>query len=130
MFEQFQYLYVDAGFSAHPILLVTVILLAVASVMLFTVKQVKKFVFLLLVILVLPLTIGFLGHFEMRNSIETALSKRGAEITEDMINSATEISYKPIQLALILSILPLVPTIIGVIKTYFATRAKVQSEEK
>src|SRR3972149_453434 len=95
MFEEFKELYVDSGMWAQPILISTLLLFVAGSVMMFTVRLIKRFVFYSLIALLLPNSIGFVGYLEEADSIQEAIVERGTELTEEVEESMEDLKFSP-----------------------------------
>jgi len=120
MFEEFAELYTNAGEWGDPILLVTGALFAAGWVMLFTVRLIKKFILYSIVALVLPNSIGITGYVDNvddLDELQESLVERGEEMSEEILESAENLTFSPIYLGLAGSILTLVLGIAGIIKT-------------
>lgn len=117
MFEELKELYIDSGFWAHPILLATVLLFVAGSVMLFTVRLIKRFILFTLIALFLPSGIGFVGYLEEADSIQEAIVERGADITEEMLESAEELTFSPLYLGVLGSLATVGLGLAGILKT-------------
>src|SRR3972149_6921601 len=100
MFEEFKELYVDSGMWAQPILISTLLLFVAGSVMMFTVRLIKRFVFYSLIALLLPNGIGFVGYLEEADSIQEAIVERGAELTEEVEESMEDFIFPPVYLGM------------------------------
>lgn len=117
MLEELKELYVDSGFWAHPILISTIVLFVVGSVMLFTVRLIKKFILYSIIALVLPNAIGFVGYLQEADSFQEAVMERGEELTEEMQDAADDLSFSPLYLGVIGSGLTVLLGIAGIVKT-------------
>lgn len=117
MLEELKELYVNSGIWANPILVTTAGLFVAGSVMLFTVRLIKKFIFYSLIALILPNSIGLVGYLEEADSIQEAIVERGEAMAEEVTESVEDISFSPLYLGLIGSGLTVFLGIIGIAKT-------------
>ena len=117
MFEELKELYVDSGVWANPILISTAGLFVAGSVMLFTVRLIKKFIFYSLIALILPNAIGVVGYLEEADNIQEAIVERGEAISEELAESAEDISFSPLYLGFVGSGLTVLLGVVGMAKT-------------
>jgi len=130
MIEELRELYVISGPWANPILISTLILFLAGSVMLFTVRLIKRFILFTIVALVLPSGIGFVGYLEEVDSLEEAVVERGAEFTEEMIESAEELSLNPIYLGILGSVVAVGIGIAGIVKIGLSGRSPTSTSKE
>jgi len=116
MIEELSELYVNSGVWASPILISTAGLFVAGSVMLFTVRLIKKFIFYSLIALILPNAIGVVGYLEEADSIQEAIVERGEEISEEITESVEDMSFSPLYLGFIGSGLTVLLGIAGIAK--------------
>jgi hypothetical protein len=124
MIEELKELYVDSGVWASPILVSTAGLFIVGSVMLFTVRLIKKFILYSLIALILPNTIGVVGYLEEADSIREAIVERGEEISEELSESAEDLTFSPMYLGFVGSGLTVLLGVVGIARLRFKRRDK------
>ena len=122
MFEEFKELYVDSGMWAQPILISTLLLFVAGSVMMFTVRLIKRFVFYSLIALLLPNGIGFVGYLEEADSIQEAIVERGTELTEEVEESMEDLRFSPVYLGMAGSALTVLLGLAGIAKVRLKRR--------
>jgi len=122
MFEEFKELYVDSGMWAQPILISTLLLFVAGSVMMFTVRLIKRFVFYSLIALLLPNGIGFVGYLEEADSIQEAIVERGTELTEEVEESMEDLKFSPVYLGMAGSALTVLLGLAGIAKVRLKRR--------
>ncbi|HLE33506.1 MAG TPA: hypothetical protein VJB38_12945 [Bacteroidota bacterium] len=122
MFEEFKELYVDSGMWAQPILISTLLLFVAGSVMMFTVRLIKRFVFYSLIALLLPNSIGFVGYLEEADSIQEAIVERGTELTEEVEESMEDLKFSPVYLGMAGSALTVLLGLAGIAKVRLKRR--------
>lgn len=127
MFEELKELYIDSGVWAQPILITTLVLFLAGSVMMFTVRLIKRFIFYSLIALILPNAIGFVGYLKETDTIQEAIVERGAELSEEVQDSMEELRFSPIYLAMAGSALTVLVGLTGIIK--LALRRKQNSDQ-
>jgi len=128
MIEELSELYVNSGVWASPILISTAGLFVAGSVMLFTVRLIKKFIFYSLIALILPNAIGVVGYLEEADSIQEAIVERGEEISEEITESVEDMSFSPLYLGFIGSGLTVLLGIAGIAKIRLKRRDNGGSE--
>ncbi|MEX1139668.1 MAG: hypothetical protein WEF53_10040 [Bacteroidota bacterium] len=109
-------LYSNSGEWGDPILLVTGTLFAAGWVMLFTVRLIKKFILYSIVALVLPNSIGIMGYVESAEDLHEVVIERGEEVTDEIVESAEDLTFSPVYLGMIGSVLTLALGITGIIR--------------
>ncbi len=116
MVEEIKELYVDSGIWAQPILISTLLLFVVGSIMMFTVRLIKKFVFYSIIALLLPNGIGFVGYLEEADSIQEAIVERGTELTDEVEESIEDLRFSPVYLGMAGSALTVLLGMAGIAK--------------
>jgi hypothetical protein len=111
--EQF---YAGSGVWGDPILIVSGALFLVGWVMMFLVRMVKRFVYFTLLALLLPNSIGVVGYIQEGASMGEAVVERSEEVTEELQGSLEDMSFSPIYLSLISSLLAASVGIAGAIR--------------
>lgn len=119
MIEELKELYVDSGVWASPILVSTAGLFIAGSVMLFTVRLIKKFIFYSFIALVLPNSIGVVGYLEEADSIQEAIVERGEALSEELSDSAEDLTFSPLYLGFVGSGLTVLLGVVGIAKIRF-----------
>ena len=109
-------LYSNSGDWGDPILLVTGVLFAAGWVMLFTVRLIKKFILYSLVALILPNSIGMVGYVESAGDLHEAVIERGQELSEEVLESAEDLTFSPLYLGMLGSVLTLALGITGILR--------------
>lgn len=110
-------LYANAGEWGDPILLVTGILFAAGWVMLFTVRLIKKFILYSIIALVLPNSIGFIGYVESAEDLHETVIERGEKLSEEITESAEDLTFSPVYLGMLGSLLTLALGIAGIMRS-------------
>jgi len=116
MIEELRELYVDSGVWAQPILISTLILFLAGSVMMFTVRLIKRFVFYSFIALILPNAIGFVGYLEEGDMIKEAIVERGTELSEEVQDSVEDLRFSPVYLGMAGSALTVLLGFVGIVK--------------
>ncbi|MEX2189778.1 MAG: hypothetical protein WEB33_03650, partial [Bacteroidota bacterium] len=91
-------------------------LFAAGWVMLFTVRLIKKFILYSIVALVLPNSIGIMGYVESAEDLHEVVIERGEEVTDEIVESAEDLTFSPVYLGMIGSVLTLALGITGIIR--------------
>jgi len=107
---------------AQPILISTLLLFVAGSVMMFTVRLIKRFVFYSLIALLLPNSIGFVGYLEEADSIQEAIVERGTELTEEVEESMEDLKFSPVYLGMAGSALTVLLGLAGIAKVRLKRR--------
>ncbi len=110
-------LYANSGEWGDPILLVTGILFAAGWVMLFTVRLIKKFILYSIIALVLPNSIGFIGYVESAEDLHETVIERGEKLSEEITESAEDLTFSPVYLGMLGSLLTLALGITGIVRS-------------
>jgi len=105
MFDFVEELYANSGQWGDPILIATAVLFVVGWVMLFTVRLIKRFVFFTIIALVLPNSIGVVGYMDEVGDLQEAVVSRGEEITEEMEDAMEDLTFSPLYLGLLGSLM-------------------------
>lgn len=121
-------LYANAGEWGDPILLVTGILFAAGWVMLFTVRLIKKFILYSIIALILPNSIGIVGYMESAEDLHEAVIERGEELTDEITESAEDLTFSPVYLGMLGSVLTVALGIAGIMRSKRKDQA-VQSQQ-
>ena len=122
MIDQLKQLYVDSGFWAQPILLSTVILMIAGSIMMFTVRLIKRFVFFCIIAALLPNAFGLIGYIERTGNLKEAIVERGEEISGGLKKPLEDIEFSPMYLGLVGSALTLVLGVAGIARAHSKNR--------
>ncbi len=130
MLEQLKQLYVDSGFWAQPILLSTLVLVVAWTVMMFTVRVIKRFVLFSIVALLLPNGIGLVGYIEKGNDLKEAIVERGEEISGEIRKPLEDMEYSPMYLGLISSGVTVVLGIVGIARVHRKHRRQEKPDEE
>lgn len=101
MIETLKELYEHAGSWGNPILLSTLLLFIAGSIMLFTVRLIKRFVFLAILSLLLPNSIGVIGTLQETSDLKEAITKQGEEISDEVRESIEDFKFSPLYLGLL-----------------------------
>ena len=127
MIDQLTQLYKDAGSWAPPILLTTATLMVAWSIMMFTVKMIKRFVIFSVIAFLLPNAIGLIGYVEKAGDVKDAIIERGEEIRSDLRKPLGDIEYSPVYLGLIGSGATVVLGIVGIARVHQKRHSKEES---
>jgi len=127
MIEELRELYIDSGVWAQPILISTIVLFVAGSIMMFTVRLIKRFVFYSLIALILPNAIGFVGYLEEADSIQEAIVERGTDLSEEMQESLEDMRFSPVYLGMAGSALSVLLGLAGIAR--LSLRKKPNSEQ-
>jgi hypothetical protein len=101
MIDQLKDLYVHSGAWADPILISTIALFVVGSIMLFTVRLIKRFIFFSLVALLLPNSLGVIGTLQETDSVKEAITKQGEELKSQLSESIEDFRFSPLYLGML-----------------------------
>jgi hypothetical protein len=130
MIEELTELYIDSGVWAQPILISTIVLFVAGSIMMFTVRLIKKFVFYSLVALILPNAIGFVGYLEEADTIQEAIVERGTDLSEEVQESVEDMRFSPIYLGFAGSALTVLLGLAGIAKQSLRKRPNSDQAKK
>jgi hypothetical protein len=126
MLDELKQLYMDSGFWAQPILLTTLALIVAWSIMMFTVRMIKRFVIFLVIAFLLPNGLGLVGYIEKAGDVKEAIVERGEEISGELKKPLADIEFSPLYLGLIGSAVTVVLGVAGIARV----RRKNRSHEK
>ena len=113
MIDQLRDLYTHAGAMADPILISTLGLFLIGSIMLFTVRLIKRFILFAVIALVLPNSFGVVGTLQEADNIQEAITKQGEQLSEDVQDSIEDFRFSPLYLSLLGSAATLVLAGVG-----------------
>ena len=129
MIDQLTQLYQDAGSWAPPILLTTLTLMVAWSVMMFTVKVIKRFIVFSVIAFLLPNAIGLIGYVEKAGDVKEAIIERGEAISSDLHKPLEDIEYSPVYLGFIGSGVTVVLGVVGIARVHRKRRSQKESRE-
>jgi hypothetical protein len=130
MFDELKQLYLDSGFWAQPILLTTLALMVAWTVMMFTVRMIKRFVIFSVIAFLLPNAMGLVGYIEKAGDVKEAIVERGEEIKGELKKPLEDIEFSPLYLGLIGSAVTVVLGVVGVARVHRKNRSETKSDEK
>lgn len=130
MLDQLKQLYVDSGFWAQPIFLSTLILLVVGSIMMFTVRLIKRFILFSIIALFLPNVFGVIGYIEKTGDVKEAIVERGEAISGEMKKPLEDIEFSPMYLGLIGSAVTVVLGVVGIARVHSKNRSHQKADEE
>ena len=114
IFDDLISLYKGSGSFGDPILISTLALMLAGSVMLFTVRLIKKFVFYSIIALVLPNGIGFVGYLEQADSVQEAVVERGEEMADEAEEAIEDQDFDSLSFGLLGSALAFSVGLLGI----------------
>ncbi len=118
MLDQLNQLYTDAGSWAPPILLTTLGLMVAWSIMMFTVKMIRRFIVFSVIAFLLPNAIGLIGYVNKAGDVKDAIIERGEQISSDLRRPLGDIEYSPVYLGLIGSGVTVVLGVVGIARVH------------
>lgn len=107
-------LYIDTGAYGDPILITTLALMLAGSIMLFTVRLIKRFILYTVVALVLPNSIGFVGYLDQADSVRESVVERGEEMAEEAQEAIEDREFSSLSFGLLGSAFAVSVGIIGI----------------
>src|SRR5512142_666791 len=99
--EYLQNLYTSSGAFGQPILYTTLALMIAGSVMMFTVRLIKRFIFYTIVALILPNAIGFVGYLQEAGNVKEAVVEQGHDMAEQAQEAFEDREFSPLMLGLV-----------------------------
>ncbi len=130
MLDQLQQLYQDAGSWAPPILLTTLTLVVAWSVMMFTVRLIRRFIIFSVIAFLLPNAIGLIGYVEKAGDVKEAILEKGEEISGELQKPLEDIEYSPVYLGLIGSAVTVGLGIVGIARVHRRNRSQEKPREE
>ena len=130
MIDQLTQLYRDAGSWAPPILFTTLGLMIAWTVMMFTVKMIKRFIVFSVIAFLLPNAIGLMGYIEKAGDVKEAIIERGEEISGELRKPLEDIEYSPVYLGLLGSGVTVVLGVVGIARVHRKRRMQETSREE
>jgi hypothetical protein len=130
MLDELKQLYVDSGFWAQPILLTTLALIVAWSIMMFTVRMIKRFIIFSVIAFLLPNGLGLVGYIEKAGDVKEAIVERGEEISGELKKPLEDIEFSPLYLGLIGSAVTVVLGVAGIARVHRRNRSQEKSREE
>lgn len=128
MIETLKQLYEHSGAWADPILVSTLLLFLAGSIMLFTVRLIKRFIFFTILALLLPNSIGVVGTLQETGNLKDAVIERGEQISDQVKESIEDFRFSPLYLGLLGSAVTVLLGAAGVAKIQMRRKGHHQSD--
>jgi hypothetical protein len=130
MLDELKQLYLDSGFWAQPILLSTLALIVAWTIMMFTVRMIKRFIIFSIIAFLLPNGLGLVGYIEKAGDVKEAIVERGEEISGELRKPLEDIEFSPLYLGLIGSAVTVVLGVAGIARVHRKNRSQEKSREE
>ncbi len=119
-------LYTSSGAFGQPILYTTLALMLVGSVMMFTVRLIKRFIFYTVVAFLLPNAIGVVGYLEQAGDVKEAVVERGHEMAQEAQEAVEDRDLSSLSFGLLGSGLAVAVGLVGIVRLKW--RRKTEKE--
>ena len=130
MLDELRQLYVDSGFWAQPILLTTLVLIVAWTIMMFTVRMIKRFIIFSAISFLLPNALGLVGYIEKAGDVKEAIVERGEKLSGELRKPIEDIEFSPLYLGLLGSAVTVVLGVAGVARVHRRNRSQEKHREE
>lgn len=129
MLDDLKQLYMDSGLWAQPILFSTLALIMAWTIMMFTVRMIKRFIVFSAIAFLLLNGIGLVGYIDNAGDVKKAIVERGEELSGELRRPIEDIEFSPLYLGLIGSAVTVALGVTGMARVHRRNRSKEKARE-